>query len=450
MSSPDAQPTGRSKLGLVTLIALVIANMIGAGLFTSSGYSLAMLGNPDRVMFAWCVCGVWAICGAVAYGALAARLPLSGGEYLFLSRLVHPSVGFIAGWISLIAGFTAPIAVAAKAAVEYGLPAVESSMLQNLAASTIVLVVAATLWAGISFGARAQNVIVLVKLSLLMLFAAWTFMLAPAEIWQGAVLADRDSSMLPPTRDGWFVLVASMSWIALSYTGFNAAVYVAGTADNPRRNVPRAMLVATVLVTAFYLALNYIFVYAPNPELIAGEKDVAAIAAQAIGGGNLETLMRIIVTFAMISSVFAMLLAGPRVYQRMADDGVMPAIFRDAGGSPKAALFFQAALSIIAVFAGSLLALMEYLGVTLSACGALTTLALLWAKSKMPELKRLTAWELVATIVYLLITAAIIAATYRERTDNFFAMVVTFVAGFVVYLAANFFTSQSSRPLNDN
>lgn len=440
----QAEEDKRGTLGLGTLVALVIANMIGAGLFTSSGYSIAMLGNPDRVMFAWCICGVWAICGAIAYGALAARLPLSGGEYLFLSRLVHPSVGFIAGWISLIAGFTAPIAVAAKAAAEYGLPAIENPLVQNLAASALILIVAATLWAGVRCGARAQNMIVLLKLALLILFAAWTFSFAPADVWQGSVLRDREPSMLPSNLDGWFVLVASMSWIALSYTGFNAAVYVAGSATNARRNVPKAMILATLLVTIFYLALNYIFVYAPQAEMIAGEKDVAAIAAAAIGGDRLENLMRTIVTFAMISSVFAMLLAGPRVYQRMADDGVMPSIFRDTGSSPKAALFFQAALSIIAVFAGSLLALMEYLGVTLSACGALTTLALLWAKSKMPELKRLAPWELAATIVYLLITAGIIAATYSERTNNFYAMLVTFFAGLVVYLAARLYAGQKN------
>ncbi|MEO8272197.1 MAG: amino acid permease, partial [Aureliella sp.] len=118
-ASKVAEPRG--GLGLLTLAALVVANMVGAGVFTSSGYALATVGSPGRVMLAWWMCGVWAIAGAIAYGGLVRRLPLSGGEYLFLSRLVHPSVGFLAGWISVVAGFTAPIAVAAQGAALYTL-----------------------------------------------------------------------------------------------------------------------------------------------------------------------------------------------------------------------------------------------------------------------------------------------------------------------------------------
>ncbi|GAB5403216.1 MAG: APC family permease [Aureliella sp.] len=432
-----------ANIGFATLVALVIANMIGAGVFSSSGFSMAALGNPSRIMLAWAICGAWAMCGAIAYGALAARLPLSGGEYLFLSRLVHPSVGFLAGWISLIAGFTAPIAVAAKAAARYGLPTGWDTVSQNLAASALIAIVAATLWLGISIGSRIQNLVVIVKLCLLAAVAVWALVFAPATVWQGAALPDQNPSTLPSDFSSWMVLVGSMSWIALSYTGFNAAVYVAGSASNARKSVPRAMIIATALVTVFYLVLNYIFVFAPQPELIAGKPEVAAIAAQSVGGDRLENLVRISVTLSMISSVFAMLLAGPRVYQRMAADGVMPKIFLEGGGSPKAALLLQATLSIVAVFIAGLLGLMEYLGLTLSACGALTILSLLWVGRKYPEMKRLSWLELTATLCYLAMTAALIAASYWEQTDKFYAMAVTFAVGLVVYIAAKSSSSQS-------
>ncbi len=103
----------RSKLGLFSLTALVIGNMLGAGVFTTSGFALSDLGSPLYVLLAWFIGGLLALCGAASYGALSRLMPVSGGEYFFLSRVVHPMVGFVAGWISLWAGFTAAIAFSA-------------------------------------------------------------------------------------------------------------------------------------------------------------------------------------------------------------------------------------------------------------------------------------------------------------------------------------------------
>ncbi len=422
-------------LGLLTLSALVVANMIGAGVFTSSGYSLGALGNPGRVMLAWWLCGAWAIAGAVAYGALARRLPLSGGEYLFLSRLVHPAVGFLAGWISVVAGFTAPIAVAAQGAAIYGLGDVDSSdwRLTWVAVSVIVFATACHL-VGVSMGAGLQNAIVAAKLVLLAIIVVWAFGFTAPEAWLGKALPDQTEAWWPEDWNAWTVLVGSMSWVALSYTGFNAAIYVAGQARQPRRTVPQSMLVATIAVTVIYLLLNYVFVYAPAPESIANQNNVAAIAAEAVGGTGLSGLVRLTIVLAMTSSVFAMLLAGPRVYQKMAEDGVMPRIFRTDGGAPRWATLAQALLSIVAVFTADLLQLMKYLGLTLSACGALAVLSLWWARRRIPDAEPLRWWETFSVAVYLLITCAILWASRVTHSDEFTAMLVTFGLGLLVYL----------------
>jgi amino acid transporter len=428
----------RAGLGLLTLSALVVANMVGAGVFTSSGFALASVGSPGRVMLAWWLCGVWAIAGAVAYGGLVRRLPLSGGEYLFLSRLVHPSVGFLAGWISVVAGFTAPIAVAAQGAALYALGDVPPTD-WRLTAVAIGLIVVASLFhlIGMSLGTGLQNAIVAAKLALLAVIIGWAFLFTSTDVWQGAALPGHSLSWWPEDSSAWTVLVGSMSWIALSYTGFNAAIYVAGQAKDARRTVPLAMLWGTLVVTVVYLLLNYVFVYAPAPDAISNQTNVASIAAEAVGGTTLALLVRVTIVLAMVSSVFAMLLAGPRVYQKMAEDGVMPKLFHSAGGAPRWATTVQAGLSCVAVFMADLLQLMKYLGLTLSACGALAVLSLWWARRRIPDAQPLRWWETAAMFVYLLITLAILWASRLTHAPEFNAMLVTFALGVIVYLAWN-------------
>ncbi|MDX1930889.1 MAG: amino acid permease [Pirellulaceae bacterium] len=420
------------QIGIWTLASMVIANMIGVGVFTSSGFSLGDLGNPARVMLAWWLCGVWAICGAIAYGALVSRLPMSGGEYLFLSRFCHPSIGFLAGWISLIAGFTAPIAAAAKGAALYGAGKQDPLTDQLIAAGVIIAATLAYLM-GVNIGARIQNAIVALKLVLLAAIIVFAFSVVSSTGWQGEALPGRDASWWPESFSAWTVLLGSMSWVALSYTGFNAAVYVAGQAQDAAINVPRAMLRATIVVTIIYLLLNAVFVYAPAPGLIAGQEEVAAIVGRAIGGAWFESLIRFTITLAMLTSVFAMLLAGPRVYQKMAEDGVMPKLFNSDGPAARLATVFQAALSVIAVFAADLLQLMKYLGLTLSACGALAVMSLWWMRKRLPDAKPLQWWENLALSVYVLITLAILVASYQTHRAEFYAMLITFAVGIVFY-----------------
>ncbi len=420
--------------------------MIGAGVFTSSGYSLAALGNPARVMLAWWLCGVWAICGAIAYGALVSRLPMSGGEYLFLSRFCHPSIGFLAGWISLIAGFTAPIALAAQGAALYGFGK-QAPLTEQLIAAGVIIAATLAYLLGVTIGARIQNAIVAIKLLLLAVIIVFAFTVASSTGWQGTVLPGRDPGWLPESISAWTVLLGSMSWVALSYTGFNAAIYVAGEAKDAAKNVPRAMLCATLVVTLIYLLLNAVFVYAPAPDLIANEKEVAAIVGRAIGGASFEKLVRFTITLAMLTSVFAMLLAGPRVYQKMAEDGVMPKFFKTDGETPRLATIFQAVLSIIAVFSADLLQLMKYLGLTLSACGALAVMSLWWMRKRFPDTKPLQWWENLALGIYVLITLAILAASYKEHPDEFYAMLITFGVGILFYAGWSWMSLSSNKAL---
>ncbi len=455
-TEPSSTPR---SIGAVTLVCLVVASMIGVGVFTSSGFALAALGNPGRVMFAWVLCGLWALCGAVGYGVLAARVPHSGGEYLYLSRLAHPSLGFLAGWISLIAGFSAPVAMTAKAAAVYCLsaanaqqalsaefawlesvsgirwtvPANAEDFLHNQFAIGLILIATVSYLAHLSLGTTIQNAVVFLKVLLIVVLAVWAFGFTTADRWQGGVLGNRDPSWCPESLSAWLVLLGSMSWITLSYTGFNAAVYVAGQSIAGQRTVPRAMVLATLSVTLIYIVLNVIFVCAPRPEDIAGKKEVAAIASLAVGGESMELFVRIIIALALISSVFSLMLAGPRVYWQMARDGVMPKLFDSSGKVPRLSVLVQSLLSIVMVWLASIHELLSYLGLTLSACGALAV-ATIWRLEKVyPNVKPIRRWEYLLGALYVIGTVIISLAAATQRPKEFVAFLITVVVGFVLY-----------------
>ncbi|MCC6510383.1 MAG: APC family permease [Pirellulaceae bacterium] len=455
-ATPPAQsPTGSSTpaqppIGFVTLVMLVVASMIGIGCFFSSGYALLSLGNPGRVVLAWVLCGGWALAGAVAYGALARRVPLSGGEYLYLSRLMHPSIGFLAGWISLVAGFTAPIAAMSKAVVKYALPSIQDPNLAAGAASLVILAACVCHAAHVRVGAVAQNLIVIVKLSFIMVLLLWAGSLIGNDLaWQGDALPDRETAVWPASSMGWVALLASMSWISLSYTGFNAAVYVAGESASAQRNVPRAMLLATGLVMLLYVLMNAVFVYAPaGADVSQDPEGIAILAASALGGPTMNGLLRTIVSLAVLSSVFSMLLAGPRVYVQMASDGVMPQFLNANARVPRVAVFMQGLLSISVVWAASLEKLIGYLGMTLAACSALAVSAL-WCLNRSASTTRYAPvawWEHLAATSYVVGTLGMLAAVVAEgqRRSELWAVGGTFALGLLIYIVWQ--TYQRQRP----
>ncbi len=428
-NSPDSDT---ATLGLGTLVCMVVANMIGAGIFQSSGYSMAALGDSGRVMLAWWLCGLWAICGALAYGALVSRLPMSGGEYLFLHRFVHPSAGFLAGWISLVAGFTAPIALNAKSAASAAAPSA-SPLVQNCLATLIIAIAAICYLRGLNIGARVQNAIVIIKLAVLV--AVILFAFSMFNRWSGGgTLPDRTAGWMPESAEAWSQLLGSMSWVALSYTGFNAAIYVAGQSRNASTIVPQSMLVGTIIVTVLYLVLNAIFVYSTPIDLVAGSGDqVSVVVSQHLGGGWLKSMMQWAFILAMLTSVFSMLMAGPHVYRQMARDKAMPGLLDGQGYTPVYATILQATLSCVVVFTTGILDLMKYLGLTLSLCGLLAVISLWWVRKRLPDSRPLAWWEQTSTAIYVVITIAILWASRTQQPAAFLAMTITFGVGIAVY-----------------
>lgn len=423
--------------GFWTLTFLVVANMIGAGVFTTSGFSIQSLGSPELVVWAWIFAGLIAMAGAFSYGQLVKAMPESGGEYLFLSRAAHPLLGFIAGWVSLIAGFSGAIALAATTLEEYATPVRPDWLPAGLVAVLSIVLAGAFHGLRPQVGAFLQNAIVLLKLLLLLSIFAF----AVSKLNELTSNGDLDLSSQPTGLALASAFAGSLVWISLSYSGFNAAVYLAGEVDDMKRVVPRSLLVATGAVTVFYVLLNAVFVYANPVDAIAGQTDVAAITAKSLGGWAFEAFVRWTIVACLLTSVFSMMMAAPRVYAKMAEDGLLPKALRfehDQEESPRTATLLQVGLAVLLVLVSTLQGLLAYLGLTLSLCAACSVACLF-----LPAVRKSRRWHWTDLIPVFYLISTLVSAVMLTVSDprQLFGTVVTFSAG----AAAYFLIAQRSK-----
>ena len=431
VSDPLGLPSHDRPVDLLSATTLVAASMIGAGVFTTSGFSLGDLQSRWLVMAAWSVAGLIAISGAFCYGALATKFAESGGEYLFLSRAFHPVAGMMAGWVSLLAGFTGAIAFAATAFAEYLPPLLPESNVPpaTVTASGIVVVAAILHTIGVKPGARAQDAVVILKFVLIAAFVVVAvYALTRPDRIQSQAILNRQAIDPPPPWIG-FRFATQLMWISLSYSGFNAAVYIAGEVKDPKRNVRRAIIMGTLLVTLAYLALNAIFVFAPPPEMIMFQKQVATIAAFEIGGYTFQTFVRVVILVCLFTSVSALIMTGPRVYAKMADDGFLPAFLRFENRPPANAIWLQAILAIAVISVSTLRGLLGYLGFTLSVSAALAASMLFFIKREPGSLP-FYPWPPILFVGGTLLTATL--AAIREPAQALVG-VATILFGAIIY-----------------
>jgi APA family basic amino acid/polyamine antiporter len=427
----------KRHLGLATASALVVGNMVGSGVFTTSGFALADLGDPRLVLLAWGVGGVIALCGALSYGGLAVRVPRSGGEYTFLSEVLHPAAGFLAGWVSLLAGFTAPIALAALVFATYLESALGSELHAAWVATGSVGLFAGLHGLRLREGVGLQNAIIALKLLALVAFCG--FAASRGSAWPQAP---------DPTATDGFPVIAfatSLVWISFSFSGWNGAVYLAGEIRDPQRNLPRALWIPTLGVTCLYLALNAVFLAAGPADTLAGRPDIAAIAALHLGGPALQRALSVVICIALLTSVSAMVMSGPRVYAEMAKDGWLPAFLARGADAPTAAVFLQGALAIAVVWVADLAELLSYLGFTLSLSAALTVAAAV--RVRMREGARAVPIPAYPLPPLLFIAFTLGAAGFMVAREPGPAAIglLTGLSGLILYRAAPRFRS-GSRP----
>lgn len=425
MSADDRE--GSRTYGAFTATALVVASMIGTGVFTTSGPLLDTVGAPATVLLVWLVGGLVSLCGALAYAEIGSAYPDAGGEYTLLGRAMHPALGFAAGFVSLTAGFAAPIAVCSLAFASYlsaaGVPLPQKPM-------ALALVVLATLLhlPGRELGARAQNALTALKI---LLAVGLALSCAPA-IELGRLEAAPVAREIVRPSFGLGVVQ-----VFFAYTGWNAAIYVAGDLRDPVRTLPRALVGGTVLVTLVYLLLNAVFVLAVPVDVVRGHTAIAERVVDALAGPAIGHVLAASIALGLVSTVGAFVLSGARVYQAIAADHERLRWLgrTNARGAPVVALGIQAALAALLVLASSLRDLLGGVGMALSITSALTVIALFVERRRRAPVFAAPGYPLVP-LLYLALIGWVMVGGAIERPDLFAISLGTLALGalgFVVF-----------------
>ncbi|MBK1649681.1 APC family permease [Rhabdochromatium marinum] len=397
-SSQSDQPQKLARrIGLISATVLVVANMVGTGIFTTSGLILAELGSPTALLLCWLLGGLFALTGALCYAELGAMLPRAGGEYVYLRESFGPLPAFISGWISLIVGFSAPIAAAAIAFATYLLGAnqpdwpiieiggqtlVSVSPITALACAAVILLSLAH-YHSLQMGQGMQNLLTSFKIGLILTFIIGGFWFGEASI--RPVIAD--STTMPSGGQ----LAVALIFISFAYSGWNAAAYVGGEIRQPERNLPLALIIGTLLVILLYVLLNLTYLYALPVSAMAGVLDVGTAAATALFGGEIGRLFGIAIAVGLLSVISAMIMAGPRVYYAMARDGLFFRRFgrvHEVRETPAQAILFQGAIAVGMILVAAYDALLIYIGFTLSLMAMLTVLGLIALRRSQPKRPR--------------------------------------------------------------
>ena len=430
----DTQARLRRGYGFRAAAAVVVANMIGTGVFTSLGFQLETIRSTFPLLLLWVVGGVAAFCGAVTYAELGAALRRSGGEYTFLGRIYHPAAGFVSGWISATVGFAAPTALAAITFGTY-LASVFPALPPTWMAASLVAAAAGVHAATYGASSFFQRGFTTVKVVLIAAFcvAALAMVDAPQPV-----------PPLPSPGDAELVFggafAVSLIYVSYAYTGWNAATYLTGELDDPGRTLPRVLAGGTVLVMVLYLALNYTFLrVAPMSEL-EGRLEVGHVAAMHAFGPLGADLMGVTLAVLLVSTVSAMVLAGPRVLQVIGEDH--PA-FRFLArttptGIPRVAILAQAALALFFIFTASFEAILVFSGFTLGLNSLLAVAGVFVLRWREPELARpYRAWGYPITpLVYLALTSWTLLYILLDRPTQGLIGLGLIAAGLLFYRVA--------------
>ena len=385
----------KRDLGIGSAITLVVANMIGTGIFTTSGFIMGTLGSPSAMLLCWFMGGILALCGALCYGELGAMFPQAGGEYIFLRESFGKLMGFLSGWISLVVGFSAPIAAAAIAFASYFFRVFPDSLVRNphapfceffffnispitLLALGVILLFSAIQCYGLLLGSRIQNFLTGFKIAIIIIFIVAALFFGDGSMAHFSVETPLDAIF----STGF---ASSLIFVSFAYSGWNAAAYLGAEIKNPATNIPRALFWGTLFVMALYLMLNIVFIYALPVSKMKGVVEVGAKSAFALFGGGIERVFSGAITFCLLSVISAMIMAGPRVYYAMAKDHVF---FKRFGRitqkrrTPADAIILQAAIAALMVLTSSFEKLLIYIGFTLSIFAVLTVLGMMVIRVK--------------------------------------------------------------------
>lgn len=426
------------KIDLTAAASIVVANMIGTGVFTSLGYQLFETKAGFPIVLIWIVGGFLAFLGALCYAEIATRLPEDGGEYYFLGKMYHPALGFMAGFVSSTVGFAAPIAAAALALGGY-LQGVFPGLNPTLSASAVVLAIALVHLTNMKAGVSFQKIFTFVKVGIIIVF-----------IGMGLLQGNVQHHSFSPMDFSWNEMVnpalaVSLIWVSFAYSGWNASAYVAGSIIKPEKNLSRSILYGTALVTVLYVLLNIVFMMAAPVTALTGVKEVGLVASNYIFGTNGGKIMGGIISVLLISTISSMIIAGPRVLQPMFSkiNALQSLAKKDDSGNPTRAILFQTLLSLCLMLMLDFGSLIYYIAFTLSLFTTLTVAGMMVLRLKHGKPTGYRAFGYPITpIVFIAATLAVAIFFVRSNPVESMYGLGTALLGVVLY----FFSSDYKNP----
>ncbi len=423
------------KINLFTAVSIVIANMIGTGVFTSIGFQLNGIESVFAIMMLWLTGGIIALCGALSYGELGSAMPRSGGEYHYLSVLIHPLVGFLSGWVSVTVGFAAPVALAAFAFGKY-VNKVYPFLDPNIMAYSVVIITTIMHCFTLKGSARFQNISTYVKIALILLFIVAGFLVS---VHQNVSLIPKDSPVTAMSWKSIFTMpfAVSLIYVSYSYSGWNASAYMASEIENPEKSIPKSLLMGTIMVTVLYVLLNFIFLYTTPVSELKNQVEAGYISGIHIFGSGAGNLIGLMIALLMVSSISSLVFAGPRVTRVMGEDiTALSALAKtNRHGIPVVATLLQSAIALVLIYTSTFDAVVLYIGFTLSVFTFLTVCSLFILRRGRSGLqaKYKTFGYPVTPLVFLILNGWTLYSTLSAHPKESLYGLGTVMAGSVLY-----------------
>lgn len=436
-----------TKFRYTTVTAVVIANMIGTGVFTSLGFQLLDIQSGFAILLLWVLGGIIALCGSMTYAELGAALPRSGGEYNFLSKIYHPCAGFISGWVSATIGFAAPIALTAITFSAYLMslfPELDTPWVRQFIACGLVLSLAITHSSNRKNSGRLQVVFTIIKVAIIILFCLSALMLS----------SDTQPISFQPSSDDIDLILngsfaVSLIYVSYAYTGWNAATYLSSELEDPQKNLPKILISGTLIVMVLYVLLNYVFLAVTPIENMQGKLEIGYIAAQSAFGDIGAKFTGLALALLLISTVSAMTLAGPRVLQVIGEDFTILKFLskKTEDKIPTTAIYTQSLIAMIFIITSSFESILIFAGFTLALNSFATVLGVFVLRIKQPNLVRpyKTFAFPIPPLIYLSLTAWTLYFVIVNRPlEGLFSLAII-ISGGLVYLYSSLRTEKQIK-----
>ena len=450
MEIPIARTRGsqsalKRHMRLRSATALVIANMIGAGIFTTTGFQAADLRHPLFIFVLWVIGGTLALLGALCYAELGAMMPRAGAEYVYLRETYGPAVGFMSAFVSLVAGFSAPIAAATKSFVIYlahFFPVLAEDPTVGGVVAVIDLIAVGLVWLLVAIHVRAvqsgtgfNDFMTVFKVGGIV-----AILLAAVSIGRGDVsnLVTVSPSFQELSKtDTLAAFGTSLIFVMFCFSGWNAAAYVASEMEHPQRDLPRALVLGTATVLLLYLGLNAVYFYGASVDELAGQVEVGLVASRSLFGTTGVSMVTIVLCVSILASASAMTLVGPRVYYALGKDFTPFALLARTRwtGAPAVALVIQGIVTSAIIFSGRVDQIQQYAGFTLTLFASLAVSCVIVLRVRSPEIDRpFRAWGYpVSPILFLAVSGWMMFWAFQGRPVESVLSFITVLVGGLVF-----------------